>query len=227
MAAKRKLDPFRRALYAKIAIAQKALGIDDGTYRDLLEARYGKRSRTRLGNAQLVDLIEYFVEMGFKPSAPARGRHGAHRPLSTPSEDRAPLIGKIMAQLGDRPVAYAEGILKHMYGDGAPSRLEWANPPQLRKVVAALAYDAKRKAALAEKRAEVLAIWHRLGHLGVLSNPSDFGLNGWISHRIVPRDDALENLTSADLDKAARLLGDWLRREQEKRERDDRNLDVS
>ncbi len=57
----------RRALYGKTEIAKKELGLDNDTFRDLLGQRYGKRSRTEMSEAELVDLVEHFKGQGFTP----------------------------------------------------------------------------------------------------------------------------------------------------------------
>jgi hypothetical protein len=75
---------------------------------------------------------------------------GPHRPR--PGADRGPLVRKVYALLGTRPAAYADGILRHMYGSGAPRYLEWATPTQLRSVVAALTYDQRRRQQTAQAR---------------------------------------------------------------------------
>lgn len=74
---------YRRALYAKIEIAKKELGLDDATFRDVLEQRYGKRSRTGMSDAELVDLVEHFKSRGFKPKRAKVGR-----PLAQGAEQR-------------------------------------------------------------------------------------------------------------------------------------------
>lgn len=122
---------------AKIHLAAKQLGFDRTTYEAMLWSIARVRSAKDLDEAGRRAVLEHLKARGFKPKRKGR---------PAPANDRAPLIGKIDALLGDRPRAYAEGILKHMYGDTAPGRLEWANPEQLRKVVAALNYDAKRRA---------------------------------------------------------------------------------
>lgn len=76
-----KTDARRRALYGKIEIAKKALALDDDAYRDIVEKLFGKRSRTKLSNAQLVDLVEHFKSLGFKPKRTGPKRAGT-RPLA-------------------------------------------------------------------------------------------------------------------------------------------------
>ncbi len=62
-----------------------------------------------------------------------------------PEPDKRRLIAKIRALLGSRPEAYAEAVLQRMTGHPHRAPLAWATPEQLRKVVAALNYDARRK----------------------------------------------------------------------------------
>lgn len=81
----------RNALTAKIHIAKKDLGLDEDTYRDMIENRYGKRSSKDLSINQLVDLVEHLKGQGFKPK-PKRAPGKV-----MPSEDREKLIRKIRA----------------------------------------------------------------------------------------------------------------------------------
>lgn len=59
-------DPQRRALYAKLSIAQKQLGLDEDTFRDILEQKTGHRSRTEISTPQLMALIDHFKTLGFR-----------------------------------------------------------------------------------------------------------------------------------------------------------------
>lgn len=125
----------RRAELARIHLGRKALGLDEDAYRGLLRDAAGVGSAADLdqrGRSKVLDRLR------------ADGAFGRRSPETGP--ERAPLIGKIHALLGERPVAYAEAILRRQMGDAAPDRLEWARPGDLRKVVAALEYDRIRKA---------------------------------------------------------------------------------
>ena len=57
----------RRALIAKIKIAQKELGLDDGTYRAVLERVTGKRSCTECSIPELERVVEDLRQHGFTP----------------------------------------------------------------------------------------------------------------------------------------------------------------
>ncbi|MBI2801269.1 MAG: regulatory protein GemA [Gammaproteobacteria bacterium] len=124
----------RHAELAKIHIAKKQLGLDEPTYRAMLWTIGRVESSKDLDTHGRQALLDHLKSRGFVDRA---------RPK--PNEDRAPLIYKIRAMLraADRPDAYADGIAKRMFGS---ARYTWCNPEQLRKLVAALAYDAKRRA---------------------------------------------------------------------------------
>lgn len=132
----------RRSLLAKVHIGAKALGMDDDTYRDMLEALTGQRSAGKLTEKQLALVIAAMRKRGWadEDQRPAR-----KKPKARTAPDCRPLLDKVGALLADsgRPWAYAVGMVKRMYG---VERLEWAQPEQLRGVIAALVKDAKRRA---------------------------------------------------------------------------------
>ena len=128
----------RRAALAKIHIAKKQLNLDEDTYRAMLQEVAGVDSAADLDQRGLGKVLDRLADRGAKFTS--RGRTSEK---STPHQPKRRLLWKIYQLLGDRPVKYAVGILKHM---GGPDALEWATPIQLHKVVAALEYDRKRKA---------------------------------------------------------------------------------
>lgn len=130
----------RRAELAKIHIAKKDLGIDDPTYRVILRD-VGRVAGDPPSSSNLTPggrgrVLAHFEALGWKP------KHKGVRP----ADERAGYIAKIRKQLdaADRDEEYAIAILARQAGPGSPLRLEWATPAQLRKVVQALAKDAKR-----------------------------------------------------------------------------------
>lgn len=140
----------RRSLLAKVHIGAKALGLDDDTYRDMLESLTGQRSAGKLLDKQLVLVLAAMRKRGWNDADP-RPAHKKPTPRATPGT--APLLDKIGALLADagRPWAYAVGLAARMY---KVERMEWAKPEQLRGVIAALVKDAKRRA---QKEQEVPA----------------------------------------------------------------------
>ncbi|RMG56323.1 MAG: regulatory protein GemA [Gammaproteobacteria bacterium] len=131
------MDDRRRSDLARIHLAKKQLGLDDEAYRDMLWTIARVRSAADLDDFGRRKVIEHLRKCGATFRRPGRRRPKA-------GKDKAPLLGKVYALLGDRPASYAEGILQRMYGKSAPARLEWASTEQLRKVVAALNYDKRR-----------------------------------------------------------------------------------
>jgi phage gp16-like protein len=130
----------KRKQLAAIHCAKRDLGLDDETYRAAIWAICRSRSAAELDEPARLKLLDHFKNMGWKSR-----RKG--RPV--PSDDRAPLLRKIDALLvsAGRDREYVErGMLRHMFGPGAPARLDWCEPEKLRRVVAALMYDARRRA---------------------------------------------------------------------------------
>jgi len=134
----------RKNQLAKIHIAKKDLGLADENYREILSARFGADSARDLSAGQLDELVRYFKSLGWRPKRAGKNRKSAEaRPRNMGSEGRGPLLEKIEAYLAaaDRPWAYADGIARRVC---KVDRAAWCTPQQLRKIVAALAYDAKR-----------------------------------------------------------------------------------
>lgn len=119
-----------------IHAAKKRLGLDEDTYRLFLEAQTGKRSASELTDKERAVVISEMERM--------QGKKKWHKPRVAVGDDKLPMLKKIYAMLGDRPITYVEGMLKKMFGDQAPDKLEWATPAQLHKLVSALVYDQQR-----------------------------------------------------------------------------------
>lgn len=124
---------------AKIHIAKQQLGLDDDTYRALLARIAGVRSAKELSPRQVGAVLAELQRLGWQPQ-PARK---AGRKTSKPTADRQALTGKVEAYLAEagRPWAYADAMALRMF---KVERVEWLDGDQLRRLVAALAYDAKR-----------------------------------------------------------------------------------
>lgn len=132
-------DNIKKARLAIIHIAKAQLGMDDDTYREML-ASFGLKSSKDASVSKLDEIIKYLESKGFEN----KKRKGQPKAVKDHKPETA-LMGKIGALLADGklPWAYAHGIAKKMFG---VERLEWCDCQQLRKIVAALEYNAKRKA---------------------------------------------------------------------------------
>lgn len=128
----------RKSLLGKVHIAKKDLGLDDGTYRMILERQTGHDSAAKLTVPQLVGVVAYMRKLGWQEPA----KKASHRkPAVLPGA--AGYLDKIEALLAEakRPWSYAVGIAKRMY---KVDKLEWLTPDQVRGVMAALIRDAER-----------------------------------------------------------------------------------
>ena len=99
----------RKSLMAKIHIAQKDLGLDEDTYRAMLQNLTGKRSSADCTDRQLVMLVAALRKRGWKDSRP-KG------PKVRPEFEN--LLSKINALRLDtkKSWAYVESIAEKMYG---------------------------------------------------------------------------------------------------------------
>lgn len=117
----------RRSLMAKLHIARKDLGLDEVTYRAMLENLTGKRSAADCTDRQLVMLVAALRKRGWKGSLPKA-------PKVRP--EFAELLKKINALRLDtkKSWAYVESIAEKMYG----VRIPWLDGEQLAGIVTAL-----------------------------------------------------------------------------------------
>lgn len=134
----RSADDQRKADLARIHAQQHQLGMDDDAYRAMLERITGQRSAGTLGIAGRQAVIAELRRLG----APGKGKPKGKAPRSL---DRSAYLRKINALLanGDKPWEYAHAIAKRMFG---VDRIDFVSAANLRKVVAALAIDARKQA---------------------------------------------------------------------------------
>ena len=140
-------DPRTRDL-ARIHLAKKELGLDDDAYRALLKAETGCSSAADLDAKGRWKVLMAFTRLGWKGGAAAGVQKAAGKPAPQKGGKEA-LLKKVEAQLASasRPWAYANGMAKKMF---KVDLVQWLDENQLRRVVAALTYDQKRRARAAQ-----------------------------------------------------------------------------
>lgn len=130
-------------MIAKIHIAKQQLGMDDASYRAMLQRISDGRttSSTTMRVLELELVLKEMAAKGFHPR-PARAKKSRPRP----ARDRAALISKVTALLADarRPDEYADRMAQHMFHVDA---WRFLTPDQLWRLVAALQIDANRRNA--------------------------------------------------------------------------------
>ena len=130
---------FRRVKIAKIHVAQTQLGMDNDTYHLMLQRITGKASCSKMNDAQLNQVLEEMKRLGFVPQK----RVDPVAPPK-PKADIDAMCRKINALLLDsgRTWDYAHAMAKHMFDR---ERVQWLEPRQIHKLVAALQVDANRR----------------------------------------------------------------------------------
>jgi len=143
----RKAGDGRNRVLAAIHAGAKKLGLSEDVYRDLVERvskEHGaaQRSAGKCDRRQLDAIANELRRLG---GIPAKAAYAAKRWAGRPKGDLSPQLSKIEALLADsgREWEYAHSVARHMFKVG---RLEWCNPDQLSKVIAALQIDANRRA---------------------------------------------------------------------------------
>lgn len=223
---KKPLTDRRRALYGKIEIAKKALGLDEDSYRDLLQARFGKRSRTQMTDAHLVELVEHFKGQGFRPTRrkpPARA--GRRRLADGRIARKARALWLSLYHLGvvaDPAEAALAAFVRRQTGvDDAG----WLTPDQASSVVEALKDWAARDGGVNwapyagpygpehRPRFRVMeAQWRRLRRLGAVQIGTNDALSSWVCHRLeIPTYTGHTQISEADADRLIERLGGWIR----------------
>lgn len=139
----------RRAELAKIHIAAKQLGLDRDTYEAMLWTLARVKSAGDLNAEGRHQVLEHLKSRGFKP-AQMKAVKSASKRGTKPAvpADRQAQVAKIEALLADagRPWEYVEAMAKRMCHVDA---LRFCAPEQLGKLIAALEYDRRRRAARA------------------------------------------------------------------------------
>lgn len=127
----------RRAMIAKIKIAQKALAMNDDSYRALLTRVTGKVSAAALEKREMEAVLREMQRLGWKPVNPQ-----GTRPRVASEKDRT--LAKIGAILKELNLSwnYAHGMAKAMF---ARERVEWLDAAELHKLMQALAVYQRRQ----------------------------------------------------------------------------------
>ena len=131
-------EPLRTRDLRRIHTGRRYLALEEDDYRDLLERLTGQRSAADLNARQRRAVIDEFYRLGFRPKDHRR------QPPARAGGGKTRLMAKIEALLADaqRPWAYVDGLAKRMIQRDAVS---FCDDEQLRKIIAALVYDQKRR----------------------------------------------------------------------------------
>lgn len=132
-------DPNRNKDLARIHLAKKELGLDEDAYRALLQGLTKKDSAAELTSKERWVVLGALGRLGARSAQP---RRYPGRPVIVHAE-KADLIRKIEAFLTEagRPWSYVNSIAWRMF---KRNQVQDCDSDELRRIVAALNYDAKR-----------------------------------------------------------------------------------
>ena len=129
----------RRAMIAKIKIAQKELAMEDDAYRGLLTRVTGKTSAAALEKRELEAVLREMQRLGWQAGNP----QGTPPRFASEKSRTTAKIGAMLKELG-LSWNYAHGMAKAMF---ARERVEWLNSEELHKLMQALAVYQRRQRA--------------------------------------------------------------------------------
>lgn len=139
----------RQRQIAQIHIAKKELGMDDDTYRAMLQGVAGVDSSSKLDFAGMTKVLKHLRAAGFKGTAAGGNEWAYVFRLSPDRQLYAKKIYRLAQRLGvnGQPLtkSYIEGISRQMTGCTKP--LEFCSPDDLHKIVQALEVHVKRTGA--------------------------------------------------------------------------------
>ncbi|HEY0464564.1 MAG TPA: regulatory protein GemA [Polyangiaceae bacterium] len=132
----------------KIHTAKRSLGLDEESYRALLQRAGGCVSSADMSDAQRDAVLLEMRRLGFNPLSRER-RRWPGEPAESTMEQR-PMLTKVRALLADakRPWSYAHGIASKMFH---VERVEFLRDDDLHKLVAAMQVDANRRVGKAAR----------------------------------------------------------------------------
>ena len=125
-----------RPALAKVAIARKELGLDEDTYRDILERLTGHRSAKDASDQQLGLVLDEFKAKGWTPRNPVVRKKP--RLVSPPAVRKARALWIGLADLGavrDRSEAALESFARRQLG---VESMDWSDAARLYKLIEAL-----------------------------------------------------------------------------------------
>ena len=128
----------RNRMIAKIKIAQQQLAMDDDSYRAMLQRTTGKKSCKDLTATELAMVLREMERLGFVPTRPNPERKPLHL---AQHGNMMRKISVLLTQHG-KSWQYAHGIAKKMFG---VDTVQQCDGVQIRKIIAALNYYAKRQ----------------------------------------------------------------------------------
>lgn len=142
-------SPQKKKMMQLVHIGKNKLGLDDGTYREMLYQVTGKNSSKDCTAASLRKVVDHMEQHGFTVT-PAK-KHQTKKPDAAAAKKA--LVDKVEALLTDgaKPWEYAESMAKHMYKVDA---LTFCTPRQLRGIVTALTKHNQKMAKLTEVQAD-------------------------------------------------------------------------
>lgn len=192
----------------------KEQALDEDAYRDKLQLITGKRSAKELSDDELDTAITAFTTSHVKQNA------------NFPHTAKVKALWIALWNLAAIESGTDAALDAFVERQTGRQRLSFLTPADANSVTEALKAIGERNGFVVPKddaggikarQALLVAQWAKLTELGQTSVPGEWGLDGWISHKFIPCRGTHRNANAEQADKAARALGNWLRRTKAKK----------
>jgi phage gp16-like protein len=145
------VQPARRSaspMLAKVQIARKELGLDEDTYRAVLERLTGQRSAAGLDDRRLGLVLDEFKAKGWKPAVVPGGKSVSKAPrrqaASHPVAKKARALWISLHQLGVVENSSEQALEAFAFRQLGVERLDWAKQREGFRLIEALKAMAER-----------------------------------------------------------------------------------
>jgi phage gp16-like protein len=209
----------RKRLIGALHAAKTAQGLDDDTYRDLLESQTGKRSAKDLTVIQLNQVLDRINDKP-RTHGPARAGKRGLAPGAQAAKMRALWLS--LYHLGEVHDASESALAAFAARQSGKQAIEWLQPFQASKVIDALKAWCERIGFFvpavqgddghAAKITLLRLLWQRLGELGALQIPNEDALNQFVWKYAGGAWRPIEQFTLPELDRVIERLGHWHRK---------------
>jgi phage gp16-like protein len=234
-------DAGRKDMLAKAHIAKKELGLDDASYRDLLERVVGKRSAKELTRAELDQVLAEFKRLGWRHKPRQQPARAGTRPIADGEiQGKARALWLALYHLGVVRSPAEAALDRFCKRQTGADSLRWISPERASRLIEALKDWAVRDAGVTWPDADVVkrVSWQRSQMAKPAEGDADtIALKAAVIHaqwRLLQRAGAFDRgifarpdtwlhnqgyhvsgpefLSTHDADQVIERLGTWLRR---------------
>jgi len=134
----RNLAPYKGKMIQLIHIAKSKLGIDDATYRSILERKTGKTSSKSMSMSELESVLEHMRTLGFEDQSKPATKAQVKRLADDPQSKMIRHLWLRLRDLGQLRDSSESALATFVFRQTKVERLEWLNGYQAAQLIEAM-----------------------------------------------------------------------------------------